>query len=55
MILKSDQAAAMVALQTETRKELWQEFIEIMNRLKQSGDRTEDQIEELCIAGARTG
>ncbi len=41
MTLKSDQEPAMIALQREVREELWQEVIEIMNRVKDSRNKTE--------------
>ena len=34
VIIKSDQEPAMIALQKEIRKELWNEVIEIMNKVK---------------------
>ena len=36
MILKSDQEPAMIAIQKETRKELWNEVLEILNKVKEN-------------------
>ena len=42
MILKSNQEPAIMALQKEIRRELWQDILEIMNRVKESGIETEE-------------
>ena len=36
MILKSDQEPAMIAIQKGTRKELWNEVIDILNKVKEN-------------------
>ena len=40
LVLKSDQEPAMIALQKEVRKELWNEVVDIMNKIKE--DREEN-------------
>ena len=44
MILKSDQEPAMIALQKEVRKELWQEIIEIMNRVNRQENQQKTRV-----------
>ncbi len=42
MVLKSDQEPAMIALQKEIRKELWQDIIEIMSKVTEPCNETEE-------------
>ena len=42
VILKTYQGPAMIALQKEIRNELWQEILEIMNRVKNTDSDSDD-------------
>ena len=42
IILKTDQEPAMISLQKEIRKELWNEIISIMNKLAESRKATDE-------------
>ena len=42
IVLKTDQEPAMIALQKEIRKELWQEITDIMNKLAESRKNTDE-------------
>ena len=42
VIIKSDQEPAMIAIQKEVRKELWNEIITIMNKIKETRNESGD-------------